>query len=264
MRRREFIAGLLLAATMGRTRAQQTTKAYRIAFVDPATSVAEMNERTNLNPFIQAFFRELRQLGYVEGQNILIERYSGKGRAAAGQTAYYPGFVGEVVRQKPDLIFVMGNHLLLDFKAETTTIPIVGAAADPVEAGIVPSLSRPGGNITGVSPFFDLTIWSKYVEYLTEAGTKSIQDRTSRLAPRLGNRYGSGSARGDPKAENLSYRSAARGPIPGGRVSPGVSAHGARGRGGAHSWRFARNIREPAAGRGACPAVSASGHLSIS
>jgi putative tryptophan/tyrosine transport system substrate-binding protein len=173
MRRREFIAGLLLAATMGRTRAQQTTKAYRIAFVDPATSVAEMNERTNLNPFIQAFFRELRQLGYVEGQNILIERYSGKGRAAAGQTAYYPGFVGEVVRQKPDLIFVMGNHLLLDFKAETTTIPIVGAAADPVAAGIVPSLSRPGGNITGVSPFFDLTIWSKYVEYLTEAAPKA-------------------------------------------------------------------------------------------
>ena len=63
--------------------------------------------------------------------------------------------------------------MVLDFKVETTTIAIVGTAADPVAYGIVPSLARPGGNITGVSAALDISIWSKRVELLREAAPRA-------------------------------------------------------------------------------------------
>jgi len=85
-------------------------------------------------------------LGYIEGQNLLIERYSGEGRALR-----YPELAREVARRSPDLIIALGNPIVLDFKAATTTIPILAIDAGFVEKGIVPSLARPGGNITGVS-----------------------------------------------------------------------------------------------------------------
>jgi len=62
---------------------------------------------------------------------------------------------------------------VLDFKAETTTIPIVGPMADPVAFGILPSLARPSGNITGVSSNFDISIWSKRVEFLRAAAPRA-------------------------------------------------------------------------------------------
>jgi putative ABC transport system substrate-binding protein len=92
--------------------------------------VTEMNDRaeSNRGPY-RAFFGELRRLGYVEGQNLLIERYSGEGRAVEGGAPYYPGLARDVVRRNPDLIFAIGNQMVLDFKVETTTIAIVGTAA---------------------------------------------------------------------------------------------------------------------------------------
>ena len=99
----------------------------------------------NGDPFFQGLFSEFRRLGYVEGDNLLIERYSGEGRAAQ-----YPDLARDVVSRHPDLIIAITNNLVLDFKAATTAIPIVGVFGAPVEAGIVASLARPGGNITGV------------------------------------------------------------------------------------------------------------------
>ena len=100
MKRREFMAGLLSAASMASAQAQRSAKIYRIAIVDPVGPVAEMNKEIGSNlPIIRAFFEELPGLGYVEGQNLLIERYSGEGRAAEGQTAYYPGLASDVVRR---------------------------------------------------------------------------------------------------------------------------------------------------------------------
>jgi putative ABC transport system substrate-binding protein len=122
---------------------------------------------------MSAHLKELRRLGYVEGQNLLIERYSGEGRAAEGKAAYYPGLAREVIARKPDLILAVENHVVLDFKAETTTIPIVAGVADPVAFGIVPNLARPGGNITGVSALFDISIWSKRVELLRELAPRA-------------------------------------------------------------------------------------------
>src|ERR1700730_15883060 len=98
MRRRGFIAGLLVAAAAARAHALQTGKVYRIAIVDPSIPVADLTE--DEDRLHRAFFEELRRLGYVEGDNLVIERYSGEGRAE-----HYPELVRDVVRRNPDLIF---------------------------------------------------------------------------------------------------------------------------------------------------------------
>jgi putative ABC transport system substrate-binding protein len=114
-----------------------------------------------------AFFGELRQLGYVEGKNLVVERYF-----AGGPVEIFRDVASGVVRRNPDLIYAIGPDLLLALKTATTTIPIVGITSDPVAPGIVPSLSRPGGNITGSSVDVGPDIWGKRLELLNEAVPK--------------------------------------------------------------------------------------------
>jgi putative ABC transport system substrate-binding protein len=163
MRRREFIT-LLGSATAWplAARAQQTDKVHRIALVHPSAAIAEMNE-TGDHPGYLAFFQALRRLGYVEGRNLVVERYSGEGRIE-----HYAELVRDVVRLKPDLIFVASGPMLPDFKTATTTIPIVGLMGDPLLTGIVGSLARPGGNITGISVIAGSEIWGKRLQILLE------------------------------------------------------------------------------------------------
>jgi putative ABC transport system substrate-binding protein len=146
MRRRDFIGGLLFAAATGRAQAQQTGKVYRIAIGHPIVPVADLNQASKGSFVIAAIFEELIRLGYVEGRNLLIERYSGEGRAD-----HYPDLARQIVSRNPDLIIAINSFFVLDLKAATSTIPIVAAFGAPIELGIVPSLARPGGNITGVS-----------------------------------------------------------------------------------------------------------------
>jgi putative tryptophan/tyrosine transport system substrate-binding protein len=165
MRRREFIAGLMFAAALGRAQAQQTGKVYRIAFAHPTAPVTDLTQTSRGSFVTPAILEELTRLGYVEGRNLLIERYSGEGRAA-----HYPDLARQIVGQNPDLIIVISSNLTLDFKAATSTVPIVGIFQVPVESGIVRSLARPAGNITGVSldvGFGDQ--WAKRVQLLKEA-----------------------------------------------------------------------------------------------
>ena len=169
MRRRDFIAGLMFAAAMGRAQAQQTGKVYRIAFAHPTAPVADINQASKGSLAIPAIFEELTRLGYVEGRNLLIERYSGEGRAA-----HYPDLARQIVSRNPDLIIAISSFLVLDVKAATSTIPIVGIFADPVGTGIVPSLARPGGNITGVSTDVGLDQWLKR-PVVEGGGTADIQ-----------------------------------------------------------------------------------------
>jgi len=164
MRRRDFIAGLMIAAVTGRALAQQTGKVYRIAFAHPTVPVADQNQASKGSFIIRAIFEELTRLGYVEGRNLLIERYSGEGRAAR-----YPELAREIVSRNPDLIIGFGAFMVLDLKAATSTIPIVAGFADPIGFGIVPSLARPGGNITGVSVDVGMDQWLKRVQLLKEA-----------------------------------------------------------------------------------------------
>ena len=135
MRRRNLLFGLLAFATLRSARAQQNGKVHRIAYVRPAGAATGFTETAG-TPSNRAMLKELRRLGYIEGQNLLIERFSGEGHAA-----HYPDLAQDVVRRKPDVIISITTGLTLDFKAATTTIPIVGMFGYPVEAGVVSSLA---------------------------------------------------------------------------------------------------------------------------
>ena len=141
MRRRDFITALGTAATWPlAVRAQQPARMQRIAFVHPFAKVSEMN--VSNQTYQRAFFEELIRLGYIEGQNLGVERYSGE-----GQSERYAELVRNVVNTHPDVIVTLGARLSLDFKVATTTIPIVTIMFDPVAQGLVTSIARPGGNI---------------------------------------------------------------------------------------------------------------------
>jgi putative ABC transport system substrate-binding protein len=112
----------------------------------------------------RAFFEELNHLGYFEGQNLGVERYSGEGRIEG-----YPALARDVVNTHPDLIIAVGGRLSLDFKMATTTIPIVTMIIDPIALGLVASIARPGGNITGVTIAGGLEIIGKRLGLLVEA-----------------------------------------------------------------------------------------------
>jgi putative ABC transport system substrate-binding protein len=163
LRWRQFIS--LLGGTVAwplAAGAQQPTKTYRIAVVGTAP-IAEMSETEN-NPGWAAFFNELRRLGYVEGSNLIVDRYSGE-----GWEERYAELCREVVRTNPNLIVTVTGRLTLGLKAATNTIPIVGQFGDPVAAGIVDSIARPGGNITGISVEAGIDIWGKRLQLLREA-----------------------------------------------------------------------------------------------
>ena len=112
---RNLIFGLLTVATLRGARAQQSKKVHRIAVAFPAGQVDAFTD-TSDEPLIKAFFGELHRLGYFEGENLLIERYSGEGRTN------YSDLVRDVVRRDPDLIVAINTPLVLDLKAATTTI----------------------------------------------------------------------------------------------------------------------------------------------
>jgi putative ABC transport system substrate-binding protein len=163
VRRRDFITLLGGATTWPLTaRAQQATTTHRIAAVYPWASIAEMSESGG-DPRYGALFKELRRLGYIEGVNLVVTRYSGEEREER-----YPELCQEVVRTNPDLIVTATSRLVLSFKAATDTIPVVASMADPVPYGIVTDIARPGGNITGVSVEAGLDIWGKRLQILRE------------------------------------------------------------------------------------------------
>ena len=118
-------------------------------------------------PHYRAFFEELSRLGYVQGQNLGVERYSGEGRPER-----YAELARDVVNTHPDLILVGGALLSLDFKMATTTIPIVTIVIDPIAVGLVASIARPGGNITGVTIAGGFEIIGKRMGLLGEAMPK--------------------------------------------------------------------------------------------
>jgi len=102
----------------------------------------------------RAFFEELRRLGDVEGQNLIVERYSGEGRPER-----YDDLAREVVGHNPDVIVAITNPIALAVRAATATIPIVWIGVEPIRLGFAASLAHPGGNITGVSVQVDAEIW---------------------------------------------------------------------------------------------------------
>ena len=162
--RRTVLHGVMvsLAATASRQAAAQPA-APRLAFVHSAIPVAELTEQTG-PLWVRRFFETLRKLGLVEGRTLTVERFS-----AGGDSERFAGLVQKVVAGKPDVIVTNLNALIALFKTATSTIPIVGIAANPVETGLVASLSRPGGNVTGVSVDAGREIYPKQLQIIKEA-----------------------------------------------------------------------------------------------
>jgi putative ABC transport system substrate-binding protein len=159
VRRRDFIAGAVTASAIGPARAQQKEKVYRIAIVSPASPITDISETGSV--FYRAFLGELRRLGYVEGENLVVDRFSGSGRPEK-----YRELVDDVVRSRPGVVLTSSTLLTLEFKAQTRTIPVVTVVTDPTSIGIE-NVSRPGGNITGV--YADAGVESKRFGILKEA-----------------------------------------------------------------------------------------------
>jgi putative tryptophan/tyrosine transport system substrate-binding protein len=140
VRRREFIALVGGAAAWPlAARAQQAGQIYRIGFLanDPTIPA---------QPAGRAFLDRLRESGFIEGKNIIVER-----RFAEGRPDRYSELMAELVRLAPDLILTSSNEVTLAAKRANTKIPIVMVnVSDPIGLGIITSLAHPGGNITGV------------------------------------------------------------------------------------------------------------------
>ena len=157
MKRREFIT-LLGGATVWplAVRAQQARRRPRIGILIYSTP-----ER---DPSTQSFLRGLRDLGYIDGQNIDFEY-----RFAEGKPERLRDLAAELVRTKPDVIFALGGDVTPFVVSATQTIPIVYVmSADPVQLGIADSLAKPGGNATGVTLLSD-ELAAKRLEVLKEA-----------------------------------------------------------------------------------------------
>jgi putative tryptophan/tyrosine transport system substrate-binding protein len=164
MRRREFITllGGAAAAWPLAARAQQAQQ-QRIAIFHPAIPTTQLTEAGGGSAW-RAFFGELRRLGYVEGANLIIERYS-----AEGHHERYADLVREIVTRNPDVIVTGTNPVVIAVKAATSTIPVVAFMLDPLHAGLVKSLGRPGGNLTGITLDAGIEIWGKRLAILKEA-----------------------------------------------------------------------------------------------
>lgn len=135
---------------------QQAGKVWRIGYLDQGSAARS-------TAYVDGLRQGLRDLGWVEGRNISVEV-----RFAEGKTDQLPGLAAELVRLKVDVIVTSTTPAALAAKRATTTIPIViGFTADPVGSGIVASLARPGGNITGWT-HSGLELRAKYLELLKE------------------------------------------------------------------------------------------------
>jgi len=157
VQRRDFLvaAGALLAAPLV-AEAQQAAKVTRIGY---------LSHNLAASPHLrEAFLQGLRDLGYVEGRNVVIEY-----RYAEGKPERLPALAAELVALGVDVIMTVSNTTALAAKQATRTVPIVfTAVADPVAAGIVTSLARPGGNLTGLASLGSELV-AKRLELLTQA-----------------------------------------------------------------------------------------------
>jgi putative ABC transport system substrate-binding protein len=144
-------------------RAQQPRKQHRLAFVHSGIPADKLTKAAG--PFwVGRFFETLERLGHSEGGNLVVERYSAEGRSDR-----FDALAAEVVSRKPDVIVSNLNPLVKTFLAATATIPIVGITSDPITTGLIASLARPGGNLTGVTVEAGPEIIAKRLQIMKEA-----------------------------------------------------------------------------------------------
>jgi putative ABC transport system substrate-binding protein len=169
MTRRTFLCGLTGAFAVQRAaEAQQTGKVWRIGFLHPGSRAADADQG-----YADVLRQELRALGYIEGQNLIIEY-----RWAEDSSERLREFASDLVRREVAVIVAPNNPAIFAAKHATTTIPIVTAVAvDPVGQGFIASFPKPGTNITGVTYTQGFEIAGKNLELL-----KEFMPRLSRVA----------------------------------------------------------------------------------
>jgi len=159
MKRRITVFALIamLFALYGSVDAQQTGKIFRIGLLDPSDARSSAVR-------LEAFWQEIRKLGWIEGRNFTIES-----RFSEEKTDRLAELAADLVRLKVDVIVCASTAAALAAKRATTTIPIVMVnSADPVGAGLVASLAQPGGNVTGMSGL-TVELNTKRLEVLKDA-----------------------------------------------------------------------------------------------
>jgi putative ABC transport system substrate-binding protein len=157
MDRRAFIAGTLALLAVPLAAGAQGGKVWRIGFLGAETA------STNRH-FLDAFRLGMSEHGYVEGQNLTIEE-----RWAEGRSERFHDLIAELIRLKVDVLVPISTPAVLASKDLTRTIPIVFISGDPLGTGVVSSLARPGGNVTGLSITFGDDFAGKWLELLGEA-----------------------------------------------------------------------------------------------
>jgi putative ABC transport system substrate-binding protein len=157
-----LVLGIFLLLTTSASRAQQAKKDFRVGYLSPRLGIEAREE---------AFRQAMRDFGYIEGRNLVIEW-----RFAKGKNALFPEMAAELVRLRTDCIVAFGVAAIRAVKQSTDAIPIVMATidADPVELGLVASLAQPGGNVTGFTGIaYDIA--GKRLELLKETVPKATR-----------------------------------------------------------------------------------------
>lgn len=168
IRRRQILiaAGALLAAP--RAWAQAGGKIRRIAYVNTTSPLAEIAGPDPVHPFFRVFLHEMRARGWIEGKNLVIER-----RSAEGQFERAPEIFSEVAKGGAEVIITVGPEFVRAAMKAAPAVPIVMVARSPVQEGLVTSLSRPGGNVTGVATEVGPEFHGKLLELLKEVLPKA-------------------------------------------------------------------------------------------
>jgi ABC-type uncharacterized transport system substrate-binding protein len=164
--RREFIAllGGAAAAWPLAARAQPAGKVYRVALVFTTSPVSEMVGPDPIHPLARTFVHSLRTLGYLQSQNVVLEC-----RSAEGKFERFPEIMRELASAKVDVIVTVANPMTQAAKEATATVPIVMAySVSPADYGVVQSLNRPGGNVTGLTMNAGSEIPGKQLQVLKE------------------------------------------------------------------------------------------------
>ena len=152
-----FASGFAVLCSPLARAADAADKVARIAFVSPGSPSSHLQRVT-------AFWDRMRELGWVEGQNLAIEQ-----RWAEGRMERLPALMREVLAYKPDVLVTSSTPGAVAAKNATSTVPIVNASmGDPIGTGLVPSLARPGGNLTGLSLEWGEGVAGKWLELLRE------------------------------------------------------------------------------------------------
>ena len=160
MDRRRFLLTSLagaLAAPLA-AEAQQVGKVYRLGFLQPQVNTRDVN-------FREVFSQGLRDHGYIEGQNIFIEYRMSKA------STENPALLTDLLARKIDILVTWTTPALMAAKQATSTIPIVGISGDPVQMGLIASIARPGGNLTGFAILSD-ELELKNLQLLKEAAPR--------------------------------------------------------------------------------------------